>query len=57
MSLLHCLHSTMRGLRREVIANLDAHWIGTMTSEMCQLLQRSCGLSQTHLVIAVTGPD
>jgi hypothetical protein len=37
------------GLRREVIANLDAHWIGTMTPEMCQLLQWSCGLSQTSL--------
>jgi hypothetical protein len=45
------------GLRREVIANLDAHWIGTVTPEMCQLTQRSCGLSQTHLVITATGPD
>ena len=36
------------GLRRGVIANLESHWTGTMTPEMRQLLQFSCGLSQTH---------
>jgi len=37
------------GLRREAIANIESHWTGTMTPEMRQLLQFSCGLSQTPI--------
>ena len=37
------------GLQPETIANLECHWTGTMTPEMHQLLQFSCGLSKTLL--------
>jgi hypothetical protein len=33
------------GLRREAMDSLESHWTGTLTSEMRQLLQFSCGLS------------